>query len=78
MRDVFNKHYGYTKVPICDIYLKKIYHPKPDNSSLTNLDKLTAFAKKNNWSCMEQFAVFEAFQAKVNLKSVFDNAFLER
>jgi hypothetical protein len=77
MRDIFNQHFNYTKVPICDIYLKKLYNSSPDTTSLTNLSKLIAFAKKNNWSTMEQFAVFEAFQAKVNLKSVFDNAFLE-
>jgi len=77
MRDILNQHYAYTKVPICDIYLKKLYNAEPDTSSLTNMSKLIAFAKKNNWSSSEQFSVFEAFQSKVNLKSVFDNAFLE-
>lgn len=40
--------------------------------------QLKNFAKKHNWSSYEQQAVIEAVQARVNLKEVFDNKFLDK
>jgi hypothetical protein len=62
---------------LTDIYLKHIYDPEPDSQSLVH-DKIVSFAKKHGWSSFEQYAVFDALRGRVNLKEVFDNAFLEK
>lgn len=80
MRDVINKHLDVPgiPVPLTDIFPKHIYNPDPDRSSLVDQTKILRFAKKHNWSAYEQWSVMEAAAASVNLKTVFDNAFLEK
>jgi hypothetical protein len=77
MRDTLNQQHP--EAPqLASLHCKHLYNPEADSTSLTNQPKILAFAKKHNWSAFEQFAIFEAAQAGVNLKTVFDNAFLER
>jgi hypothetical protein len=78
MKDVLNKHFQSDSVKLTNIYLKHLYNPDPDSQSLVDPAKLVSFAKKHCWSTFEQFAVFDALKGRVNLKEVFDNAFLER
>lgn len=78
MRDIINKQFPWSPCPISDIHLKQVYNPDPDDSSLVNQARILSFAKKHGWSSFEQYAVFEAAMASINLKTVFDNQFLER
>lgn len=78
MRDTLNKHFASASVPLANIHLRHIYIPEPDSQSIVNPAKLVSFAKKHCWSSFEQFAVYDALGGRVNLKEVFDNAFLER
>jgi hypothetical protein len=77
MRDILNKQYPYAK-EISSIYCKHLYNDKPSEETLEGQPRLLNFAKKHNWSLFEQFAVWDATNAGVNLKTVFDNAFLEK
>jgi len=65
-------------IKLTDIYPKHIYNPDPESIQLEQNAQLKNFAKKHNWSAYEQQAVMEAFQARVNLKAVFDNQFLDK
>jgi hypothetical protein len=78
MRDTLNRNLPPTPSPLTDIYLKHIYNPEPDSQSIIDPAKVASFAKKHSWSTFEQYAVFDALKASVNLKEVFDNAFLQR
>lgn len=78
MRDILNKQFPYSKCPIANLHFKHIFNPEPEEQSLTGQPRILSFAKKHNWSCFEQWAVFDAAKASINLKAVFDNAFLEK
>ena len=68
MRDALNNHFKYDPVKLTNIHLKHIYNLDPDSQSLVDPAKIVSFAKKHSWSTFEQFAVFDALKARVNLK----------
>jgi hypothetical protein len=41
------------------------------------MEKLKGYAKKYSWTAYEQFSIGEAYRAKINLREVFDAAFLQ-
>lgn len=58
--------------------MKHLYNPQAETRPLVDQKNLVAFAKKNNWTSFELFAVWEAAIGRVNLRDVFDNVFLEK
>lgn len=70
MRHTINQQFLYTEIPVplAGIYPKHIYNPDPERRSLVDQEKILSFAKKHNWSAFEQYAVFEAAVASINLK----------
>ncbi len=77
-RDTLNAHYSEpaTFVKPADIYLKHIFNRDPAETSLDGYPKLKGYAKKHGWTAFEQYVIVEALKARVNLREVFDSAFL--
>lgn len=78
MRDILNKQFPFSKCPISNIQFKHIYNPESSEEPLAGFPQILSFAKKHNWSAFEQFAIFDANQSHINLKTVFDNDLLEK
>lgn len=45
---------------------------------MEHLTKIKKLARRYGWTAYEQFAISEAYAARINLRDVFDNAFLSR
>lgn len=60
---------------VTDIYLKNIVNTNP--LQYTN-SRLLSYAKLHHLSCRDQMAAFQATNARINIKEVFDSNFLEK
>lgn len=55
-----------------------IFNDDPQESFIEGINKLKGYAKKYNWTAFEQQAILQALRARINLRDVFENAFLEQ
>lgn len=84
-QDVLEKELGGDLPPgsasLTSLYPKHIYKPHPNDHSFLEgpaLKKLKGYAQKHNWTAFEVFSIVEALKARVDLRTVFDNAFLAK
>ena len=79
MREILDSHFSHPQLKLSDIYAKPVLNPHPDSQCVEDRAKaIMNLGRKNGWSAYDQYNVWVAKSAGVNIKNVFNNSILEK